>query len=56
MAVGKPSQVALFWRTYRVSILFPVFSLSAIIADYSHTQKYKKSQALTVNKSEELKD
>ena len=55
MAVGQPSALALFWRKYRVSILFPVLSFSAILADYTHTQGFKKSQK-AITKSEELRD
>lgn len=56
MAVGQPSTLALFWRKYRVSIIFPLLSFSAIFADYSHTQKYKKSLEFKQSKKEELKD
>lgn len=40
MAKGT-SQLVKFVRKYGVSIIFPVLSLSAIYADYSHTQAWK---------------
>ena len=44
MAVAKsPSAIGLFWRKYRVSIIFPALSFSSIFADYSRTLRYKKS-------------
>lgn len=55
MAVGQPSALALFWRRYRVSIIFPVLSIGSIFADYSHTQSFKKSRRQAIA-SEELKD
>jgi hypothetical protein len=42
--MGKLAIGAL-WRRYRVSILFPVFSLSAIFADWNYTRKYKNALA-----------
>ncbi|CAG9802532.1 unnamed protein product [Chironomus riparius] len=43
--MGQVSTIGVFLRRYRVSILFPTFSIGAIVADYAHTQKYKKSLA-----------
>lgn len=40
--MGKPASIGALWRRYRVSIIFPILSLGAIYADWSHTQKYKK--------------
>lgn len=53
-AVGQASALGLFWRRYRVSIIFPTLALSAIFADYSHTQKFKAS--LSSKPKEELTD
>ena len=55
MAVAKaPSTIGLFWRRYRVSIIFPIFTISAIAADYTRTLDYKKSIAQAKKSSEEL--
>jgi hypothetical protein len=43
--MGKELQIGALWRRYRVSILFPVFSLAAIFADWNHTRKYKNALA-----------
>lgn len=56
MALGQPTQLAVFWRRNRVSIIFPILAFGAIFADYFHTQGYKASKAAFGKLSEDLND
>lgn len=51
MAVRASFSLGQFLRKNSVVIFFPVFTITSIYADYSHTQKWKAQKALELAKN-----